>query len=415
MDATLLPRALVSALREDLTDTPVVCLLGPRQSGKTTLVRSLVPEYGYATFDDPDVLALAQSDPNGFMASLPQRVILDEIQRVPELTRSIKLAVDRDRRPGRFILTGSANLLLLPKLGDSLAGRMSIQQLQPLTAAEQERNSAGFLAAWIMGTISPVLLTGNQPLPDPAQVTPHVVRGGFPEAARRTPARACAWHRDYLQTLLERDVQDIAQVRDLEAMTKLVELAALRTGELLNISTLSTELDVRRETVEHYLGILERLYVVRRLRPWHRSAAKRLIKTPKLHFVDSGLAATLAGISAEDWTQNRQRFGHLLESWALQQLVAQAAWTDPGLKFWHYRDKDQVEVDVVITQGRRTWGVEVKMSATPTLADTSGLRRLAQQCGDDFAGGIVLHAGPHVTTLADPRFLAVPLAKLWEM
>jgi len=189
----------------------------------------------------------------------------------------------------------------------------------------------------------------------------------------------------------------------------------LRTGELLNISTLSNELDLRRDTVENHLAACERLYLVRRLQPWHRHEAKRLIKTPKVHFIDSGLAATLADLAPEDWHDRRDRFGHLLETFVLQQLVAQAGWTDSDLRFWHYRDKDQVEVDIVITRGRRTWGVEVKASATPTQADISGLRRLAAQCGDDFVGGVLIHAGAHTVTLGDPRFLAVPLAKLWEM
>jgi predicted AAA+ superfamily ATPase len=163
MDATPLPRALEASLRAALADTPVVCLLGPRQCGKTTLARALAPRYGYVSFDDADALAQAQSDPNGFLAALPDRVILDEIQRVPELLRALKLSVDRDRRPGRFLLTGSANLLLLPKLGDSLAGRMAILELQPLTAAEQARKPGGFLAAWLGGKLKPAFAASPQP------------------------------------------------------------------------------------------------------------------------------------------------------------------------------------------------------------------------------------------------------------
>jgi predicted AAA+ superfamily ATPase len=414
MDAKPLPRALEATLRAALADTPVVCLLGPRQCGKTTLARALAPRFGYVTFDDVDVLALARSDPNGFLAALPDPVILDEIQRVPELLRPLKLSVDRDRRPGRFLLTGSANLLLLPKLGDSLAGRMAILELHPLTAAEQDRASGGFLAAWLAGTLNPELAASPQP-PDPLALAAQVVAGGFPEPLTRTPARARSWHRDYVRALLERDVQDVARVKEPHDLSRLLSLLALRTAELLNISTLSNELDLRRETVEKHLAACERLYLVRRLQPWHRHESKRLIKTPKLHFIDSGLAATLADLSPEDWHVRRDRFGHLLETFVLQQLVAQAGWTDPDLRFWHYRDKDQVEVDFVITRGRRTWGVEVKASATPTQADISGLRRLAAQCGDDFAGGVLIHTGAHTVTLGDPRFLAVPLPKLWEM
>lgn len=414
MDAKLLPRSLAATVRAALADTPVVCLLGPRQCGKTTLARALAPRYGYVTFDDADALALARSDPNGFLAALPDPVILDEIQRAPELLRALKLSVDRDRRPGRFLLTGSANLLLLPKLGDSLAGRMAIIELQPLTAAEQERAPGGFLSTWLAGKLKPILAASPQP-PAPPALAARVVAGGFPEPLTRTPARARGWHRDYVRALLERDVQDVARVREPRDLSRLLSLLALRTGELLNISTLSNELDLRRDTVENHLAACERLYLVRRLQPWHRHAAKRLIKTPKLHFIDSGLAATLADLTAEDCHDQRARFGHLLETFVLQQLTAQAGWTDPDLRFWHYRDKDQVEVDFVITRGRRTWGVEVKTTATPTQADISGLRRLAAQCGDDFAGGVLIHAGAHLVTLGDPRFLAVPLAKLWEM
>lgn len=414
MDGKPLPRSLTPAIQAALADTPVVCLLGPRQCGKTTLARMVAPRYGYVTFDDEDALALARSDPNGFLSALPDPVILDEVQRVPELLRAIKLSVDRDRRPGRFLLTGSANLLLLPKLSDSLAGRMTIIEMQPLTVAEQARSPGGFLAAWLGGKLKPVVATTPRP-PEPLTLATRVTGGGFPEPLTRSPARARSWHRDYIRALLERDVQDVARIKEPRDLNRLLSLLALRTGELLNISTLGNELDLRRETVENYLVACERLYLVRRLLPWHRHAAKRLIKTPKLHFIDSGLAATLAGLEAGDWHNQRDRFGHLLETFVLQQLVAQASWTDPDLRFWHYRDKDQVEVDIVITRGRRTWGVEVKASATPTLADISGLRRLAAQCGDDFAGGVLIHTGAHLVTLGDPRFLAVPLARLWEM
>lgn len=405
---------MLGPLRIALADTPVVAVLGPRQCGKSTLARLLMPQYGYVSLDDPDSLALAQRDPRNFMAALPDPVIIDEIQRAPELMRTIKHSVDRDRRPGRFVLTGSANLLLMPRLGDSLAGRMAVLELQPLTAAERASRPGDFLRAWIAGEIHPVLSLA-EPLPDRMDLPRRLMAGGFPEPLRRTPERARAWHRDYLRSLLDRDVNDVARIREPREVGRLLTLLALRTGELLNVSTLANELDLRRETVENYLSACERLYLVRRLQAWHRHESKRLVKTPKLHLVDSGLAATLADLAPEDWTQRRDRCGHLLESYVLQQLVAQAGWTDPELRFWHYRDKDLVEVDIVMTRGKRVWGIEVKSTATPSLADVSGLRRLAAQCGDDFAGGVLFHSGDHLITLSDPRFLAVPLSKFWEM
>lgn len=347
------------------------------------------------------------------MAGLPPRVILDEIQRVPALLRTLKMAVDIDRRPGRFVLTGSANLLLLPRLGDSLAGRMEVLQLHPLTAAEQARAPGRFLAALLAGRLKPAIAAAAAE--PPLALATRIVAGGFPEAVARSAARARSWHREYLRTLLERDVQDVARVRDTAAVGRMLEMLALRTAELLNVSGLGNDLNLRRETVEHYLAVCERLYLVRRLPPWHRNQSSRLIKSPKVHLLDSGLAATLTGLTAADWNTQRSRFGHLLESFVVQQLVAQAGWTDPDLRFWHYRDKDQVEIDLVITRGRQTWGVEVKSALTATPADGQGLRRLAEQCGADYQGGVLLYAGNSAFALGDGRNLTMPLAGLWEM
>ncbi len=405
-------RPLAATLKAALRDTPVVCLLGPRQSGKTTLARTLEPRYAYVTFDDAATLAFARSDPTGFVTALPRWAILDEIQRVPELMRTLKLAVDRDRRPGRFVLTGSANLLLLPGLGDSLAGRMEVLHLHPLTAAERARTRGRFLATLLDGRLK-ARIAGTAPRA-PLALADRIVAGGFPEAVARSPVRARTWHREYLRLLLERDVRDVAQVRDPAAVGRLLELLALRTAELLNVSSLSNDLALRRETVEHYLAVCERLYLVRRLLPWHRNPANRLIRAPKVHLLDTGLAATLMGLSAGDWSTQRTRFGHLLESFVVQQLVAQAGWTDPDLRFWHYRDKDQVEVDLVITRGRHTWGVEVKSAVTATPTDGHGLRRLAAQCGTDYRGGVLLYAGDSAFALGGAN-LAMPLARLWEM
>ena len=406
-------RSLADAVRVALADTPVVCLLGARQVGKTTLARQLEPRYGYLTLDDSATLDFAREDPSGFVAALPDTVILDEVQRAPALLRSIKLSVDNDRRPGRFLLTGSANLLMLPSLGDSLAGRMDIIDLQPLTASEQAGKPGAFLARLLAGDLKPSLVPTVSP--DIEGLARRVVAGGYPEAVGRAPVRARAWHQNYLRALMERDVRDVARIRDSHELSRLLEVMALRTGQLLNVSSLATELGIRRETVETYLGVCERLFLLRRLRPWHRNQAKRLIKTPKVHLVDSGLCAALADLDASAATRQRERFGHLLETFVVQQLIAQAGWTDRDLEFWHYRDKDQNEVDLVITRGRDVWGVEVKAAATVTPRDGNGLRRLAEQCGPDFKGGALLYSGTNTLRLDTESCLAVPLARLWEM
>ncbi len=404
------PRHLKTAVETALKDTPVVALLGPRQCGKTTLARTFPNDRAYVTLDDDTVLATAKNDPAGFVASLPDRVILDEVQRAPELLRAIKASVDRDRRPGRFLLTGSANLLLLPDLGDSLAGRMEILHLHPLTESEKERTNGGFLKSLITGKISPRITGG----PVPTAPAARILAGGFPEPLTRTPERARQWRRQYLRTLMERDVNDIARVADTAVIARLLELLSLRNAELLNVSALSVEIGINRATLERYLGILEKIFLIRRLPAWHNNEAKRLVKTPKVQVCDSGLAGTLAGIVEGDWLTRRERFGHLLESFVVQQLVAQAGWTDPDLRFWHYRDKDGVEVDLVITRGRETWGVEIKASASVSPADGKGLALLAEHAGKDFRGGVLLYTGTDTIALREKACFATPIRRLWD-
>ena len=407
------PRALGAAVEAAMADTPVVCLLGPRQSGKTTLARALAHSSTFLSLDEAALCSTARLDPDGFVAALSGPAILDEVQRVPELLQAIKAAVDRDRRPGRFLLTGSANLLLLPAVHESLAGRMEVLYLHPLVEAEKERQAGRFLAQLLQGGFAFAIAPGD---PEELAALPRrLVAGGFPEPLGRSPERARQWHRQYLRSLLDRDIRDIAQIRETSAVARLLELLALRTAELANISSLGNDLDLRRETVEHYLTVLERLFLIRRLPAWHRNEAKRLIKSPKIHLVDSGLAAALSGLTADDWLSRRDRFGHLLESFVVQQIVAQAGWTNSDLRFWHYRDRDQLEVDLVITHGRKTWGIEVKAAAGVEAADARGLQQLAAQAGADFQRGVVLYSGSSVLPLGDPRICAVPLNRLWTL
>ena len=409
----LYPRPLVSVLREALADTPVVCVTGPRQSGKSTLVRAMMPERPYFSLDHAPYLSAAKADPAGFVGALPREVTIDEIQRAPELLPAIKLSVDLDRRPGRFVLTGSANLLLLSTVTESLAGRMEIARLMPLSEAEKERRPGLFLSDLLAGAVTPALRAGGR-LPDPQRLARRLVAGGYPEPLSRSPARARQWHRQYVQGIVGRDVLDVGRVRDADGVARLLQLLAVRNGELLNTAGLSRELGLHRGTVREYVAVLERLFLVQRLRPWHRNVGKRLVRTPKLHVVDSGLAATLAGLRSSDWIARRDRMGHLLESFALRQLIVLAGWTDPDLRFRHFRDKDGREVDIVMTHGARTWGIEVKATSTPGRSAGPGMARLAELCGDDFAGGIVLYNGRDILPLADKRMLAVPLSELWE-
>ncbi len=336
---------LAHPIRDALADTPVVCVLGPRQCGRTTLVQQLDRDRAYLSLDDENYYRTATADPMGFVASLPEQATVDEVQRVPALLTSIKQAVDQNRQPGRFLLTGSANLLLLPQVAESLAGRMETVHLQPLTESEQARRPGRFLADMLGGGLSSPDSSRRTHV---AQVRPplaeRLVAGGFPEPLGRPADRARQWHRQYLHNLIEHDLKDVADIRDGDEMHRLVELLALRNAQLFNASNLAADIGLHRETIDRYTSALERLFIVRRLPAWHRQPAQRLVKTPKIYIVDSGIAATAAGLKSVDWLKRRDRMGHLLESFAVQQLAAQAAWTDPDLRLWHYRDKDGKEV-----------------------------------------------------------------------
>ncbi|WP_280549317.1 MULTISPECIES: ATP-binding protein [unclassified Halomonas] len=405
-----LPRLIRDRVLESLADTPVVCLLGPRQVGKTTLAQRIDPERAYLNLDDATLLEAARQDPLGFVEGLPERVTLDEVQRAPALLLAIKSVVDRDRQPGRFLLTGSANLLLLPKAQDSLAGRMEVIYLHPLTEQEKRVSATTLLSTLLEGRLTPRMVADTTPLAPTAEV---LCQGGYPEPNRRAPHRARQWYRQYLQAIVQRDVRDIAAIQDEDGMLRLMELLAYRTASLLNVSNLSKELGMERATIAKYLGILERLFLIQQLPAWHRNHAKRLIKSPKLHIVDTGLAAALGRLGPEQWLTEAERFGSLLESHVVEQLIAQASWIEPELRFSHYRDKDQVEVDLVIERGRELWGVEVKRAASVQAKDAAGLARLADQAGKGFRGGMLLYTGRHCLKLQVPGCFAVPIGMLW--
>lgn len=385
--------------------------MGPRQCGKSTLAEHLDPKRLLVSLDESRYLDIARSDPDGFIASLPTHVSIDEIQRAPVILRAIKRAVDLDRQPGRFLLTGSANLLFLPNVDESLAGRMEIKRLQTLSESEKNNQPGKFLQTLLTDGFKPEI--GKQTAQHHELVS-RLLSGGYPEAYKRTPTRTRSWHREYLRSIVDRDVRDVARIKDAEDVARLLKLLAIRTGELQNTSGLANELKLSNVTIEKYLTVLERLFLIRRLPSWQKNHANRLIKAPKIHLVDSGLSATLADLDEDSWRDDRSRMGHLLESFVVQQVISQVGWTNEDLQCQHYRDKDQLEVDLVITQGRKTWGIEVKASSSVSIRDTRGLKRLSNICGDHFEAGVVLYNGEDTLPLGDSKLLAVPISKLWN-
>lgn len=405
------PRFTDRRLQEALEDSPVVLIHGPRQCGKTTLAQAAGQTHGhdYISFDDDNQRQAAQADPVGFVQSLPGKVILDEIQRVPELFTSIKAAVDKHRQPGRFILTGSANVLLLPSLADSLAGRMAVIRLRPLARCELAGQKPDFLQQLFQGKFS----TGKRNLKRLGEALPEIIcQGGYPAAiARRTEKRRADWYIDYAQALIQRDIQDLANIRNLGSLPKLLTLSAGQTARLFNASELAAPFSISRPTIREYLTLLEQIFLIEQLEPWHNNRLSRLIKTPKLHLADTGLACALLGVNQKDLWLDKALFGQMLETFVYQELRKQADWHEQSLHFCHYRDKDKLEVDIIIEQGRQLAGIEIKASATVTQNDFKPLKKLHEATGSRFAAGVVFYDGDTILPFGE-RLFAVPVSVL---
>lgn len=404
------PRFAGEQIKEALSDTRVVLLTGPRQAGKTTLVQRFAEKnMPFFTLDNATTLDAAKMDPVGFIRNL-DRAIIDEVQRVPELLLAIKESVDNDQRPGRFILTGSANLMTLPRIADSLAGRMEMVQLLPLSQGEIRGVKPTFLDNVLKGEIPAVrtpIIADN--------LLETVLAGGFPEAIKRkTWNRRQSWHLNYVDALIHRDVKDIAEIDKIQQLQALLQVVSSYNGQLVNYSGIGATLGMSHTITRKYLGILEQLFLIRRLNPWYSNYLKRLNKTPKLHFVDAGLLAALQGISIGKLRVDRKLFGPILETFVLAELLKLASCSGDRMEFSHYRDKEKNEVDIIIrNQSGFIAGIEVKASATVTSADFKGLRKLAAACENRFSIGLVLYDHDKIIPFGD-RLYAVPVSAVWH-
>lgn len=409
------PRHLAPLLTDALSDTPVVLINGARQSGKSTLAQAQPIPTGaprqYLTLDDAVVLNAAKSDPVGFINGLKGAVTLDEVQRVPELFLAIKAAVDRQRQPGRFLLTGSANVLLLPGIADSLAGRMEVLSLWPLSSAEMmdsphlNRADALFAGDWSVLSVPPC---------ERDVLRERLLAGGFPDAVTRASARRReAWFGAYVQAVLQRDVRELANIEQLTEIPNLLALLATRSGTLLNFAELSRTAAIAQSTLKRYFALLEMLFLVVRVPSWERNAGKRLVKAPKVFLPDSGLLNYLMGTTAESLSAKPGLPGGMVETFVLAELLKHLAFSQARLSLWHYRTQTNIEVDFILENrlGQIT-GIEVKASATVEGKDFKGLRHLQETEGEIFQRGVVLYAGREVVPFGE-NLWAVPLSLWW--
>ena len=408
--ASIFPRRIESRIAEALLDTPVVLLAGPRQAGKTTLVRQIAEQQGlhYLTLDDALTLLSAQEDPVGMIRSLG-RAVIDEIQRAPQLLLAIKKSVDEDRRPGRFLLTGSANLLALPTVADSLAGRMETLSLLPLSQSEIQSCSAN----WIDSAFAGRLLKVDQPVLG-SDLAERVLRGGYPEAiARPSAKRRVAWARQYIDAIIQRDVRDVAGIEKLDQLPRFLRALAQTAGQMCNYAQLGSQVGLDGKTAARYVGVFEQMYLLRRIDVWASNRLKRVVKTSKLQFLDSGLLAALLDLSFVEVQQDRTRFGHVLETFVFAELLKHTTTADGDYRLMYYRDADKFEVDIVIENAAgQLVGVEVKAAATVREGDLRGLKKLAGLAGSQFKMGVLLYDGAETLPLGDGIW-AAPLSSLW--
>ncbi len=406
-------RNLTPRIRAALDDTPVVFLRGARQTGKTTLVKRLCEEgeRTYVTLDSITALAAATEDPAGFVRGLPKPVCIDEVQRAPALLLAVKEDVDRERRPGQYLLTGSANVLALPRVADSLAGRMEVLTLNPLSQGEIADVRDDFIAR---------LFAPEFPACDVSaaswsreKLLSALCAGGYPEVLTRSRAsRRAAWFESYFTTLVERDVRDIANIQDRGALARLARLLASRSGTLHNAADLGRTIGLNSVTLARYLAVMEALFLVWTLPAWSANLGKRLMKSPKLHMTDSGLACHLCGADENRLRADPVLVGRLLESFIASELQRQATWSDHGATLYHYRSQSGDEVDMLLEdRAGRVVAVEIKLSESLSARDAKTLAYARDALGEAFARGVILYSGTRIVPMADKIF-AVPLGSL---
>jgi uncharacterized protein len=410
----MIARHITANIIAALADTPVVVVHGARQTGKSTLVREIAKSRGcdYLTLDDPTSLLAARLDPAGFVRNLHGPVVLDEVQRAPQLMLAIKAHVDRNRIPGKFLLTGSANIMTVPRIADSLAGRIEIQTLWPFSQGELARVKESLIDAAF--DRKPLRVAGTRKRK--YKLADLLLIGGYPPAVMRASfERRRAWYSAYITTILERDVRELTDVESLTVMPRLLSILAGRTANLLNFAELSRSSGIPQSTLKRYFALFEKTFLVQLIPAWAGNIANRLLKTPKIHLVDPGLASYLMGLDSARFAHDPTLRGPLLESFVAGELMKQISWSRHQPRLLHFRTAAGQEVDLVLEDlAGNIVGIEVKASATIDGSEFKGLRTLAELTGKRFRSGIVLYTGDTAASFG-ANLHALPLQTLWSM
>ncbi|MFQ5627973.1 MAG: ATP-binding protein [bacterium] len=408
-------RNITSDILEALQSSPVILINGARQTGKSTLVQHLAKQHGfqYVTLDNYSVMDAVKQDPVGYLNAFKQPLIVDEVQRIPQIFQAIKQIVDEDRRPGRFLLTGSANVFMLPKLSESLAGRLEIHTLWPFSCDELHQKKAVFVDSAFSGQIS----VNSMKIISLGDLFENLVKGGYPEIQKqKSLRRRRAWFSAYITTILQREIQEISRIEGIHEIPRLLSLLASRSGSLLVLSSLSRDAGLVLMTMKRYLALLEATFLVTRLPAWFRNIGKRLIKAPKIYLNDTGLLSYLLGIDQIQVDLDRKILGQLLENFVMQELSKQITWSETQPQLYYFRTKAGKEIDFVMeNRAGKIVAIEVKASATVNSRDFAALNELKQSLPpESFVSGIVLYTGSEIVPFGANLF-AIPVNALWQL
>jgi predicted AAA+ superfamily ATPase len=412
MPAPFVDRNIRPTIVEALSEARAVCLLGARQAGKSTLARAIAESEHpaqYLTLDDEATRRSALDDPTGFIAGISGSAVIDEVQRAPDLMLAIKERLDTSNERGQFLLTGSANLLALPSIADALPGRVDYIHLWPFSQGELSGRRESFIDRLLAGETPRVM---DAPAGRGAYAE-RIVAGGFPEAQHRTKQGRARFFSSYISSMLGRDLQDVAKVRDPENVERLLRIIAARSASLASSRGAANELGVDHKTVAAQTRILENLFLVSRLPPWHVNLGARQVKTPKLYMTDTGLLTHLINVDAAGIVRNPDVAGSVFETFVAMELARQCDWAASRPSLFHYRDSQQREVDILLElPSGEVAGVEIKTAAGARPRDFAGLRHLRDKLGSRFKAGVVLYTGKQALSFGD-RLSAVPLCGLW--
>lgn len=404
-------RNIKPLLEKAITRSPVILITGARQTGKSTLVKEIAQEknYKYVSFDNLQTLQAAKTDPIAFISNSPKPLILDEVQRVPEIFLTIKEDVDNNRIPGRYILTGSANPFLIPNLGDSLTGRIEIINSMTLSQGELSGVTEDFITT----------VFNNQLPPEPQKITKEelykkILTGGFPSMQQKNEEDQEHWMENYIDTLLQKDVKDLAHVEDITRLPNLLRYLATMAGCLVNVSEISRKSQIPSTTLHRYLTLFQTLFILNIEPSWSPNLGMRFVKSPKLYLLDSGLLAYLLGIDLERALTNPILMGPVIENFIVSELLKQATWNKTKVRIHHYRTPAGQEVDIILEdRAGNIVGIEIKSAEMVRATDFNGLKFLQEKVKDKFIKGIVLYQGSEYTPFGE-KLIALPIHSLWS-